>query len=117
MADVSLKRKLRRRRKLTEEMLDDESFNVAEAKGKLSNYFDYTCFDKGSYKLVKVVYDSISKQELEHILQFSDSPFNSNIIIQLWIWRDRERKPAAKPKLFYNRPNQSLPKPLKKFIS
>ena len=117
MADISLKRKLRRRRKLTEEMLDDESFNVAEAKGKLAGYFDYTCFDKGSYKLVKVVYNNISEQELEHILRFSDSPFNSNIIIQLWIWQGLERKPAAKPKLFYNRPNQSLPRSLKKFIS
>jgi len=116
MPDVSLKRKLRRRRRLTEEMLDDESFNVSKAVGKLADYFDYTCFDKGSYKLVKVVYNSVSRHELNRVLNFSDSPYNSNIIIQFWIWKDRDRKPAAKPKLFYNRPNQKLPKVLEEFI-
>ena len=93
-------------------MLDDESYNVSEAKGKLSRTIDFTCFDKGCYKLIKICYKCISQKELTELLEFNESPHGSNTILQIDFW-DKYKKKPHREKLFYNDPGQRLPKGLK----
>lgn len=116
MSEEAIKKALRRYRDKTAVILDDESFNVAEARGKLSKIFDFTCFDKGTMKLVKVCYQNISKKELNDLLVYSDSQLNANTILQVDFWDRGKRKPFFRSKLFYNRPNQAISPDLQKLV-
>lgn len=116
MSEVSIKQALRRYREKTAELLDDESFNVATARGKLSKSFDFTCFDKGVFKLVKVCYQTMPSKEFDDLLSYSDSQLSANTILQIDFWDKGKRKPFYRSKLFYNQPNQAIPPDLRKLV-
>jgi len=116
MTEPTIVRRQRECRNKTADLLDDESFHVAEARGKLAKYFDLMCFDKGSYKLVRVCLDYIPQKELERLLKFNDSPYGSNTILQFFFWDKNARRPACRPKVFYNQPTQELPDHLRKRV-
>jgi len=116
MADEAVMQVLRNCRKRTIELLDEESFNVSEARGKLSKYWDIACFDQGCYKLVKVYVDEVPKHDLDRLLHFNRSPNGSNTILQVFIWKKNAQKPVARPKLFYNDPKQEISEELKKYV-
>jgi len=116
MSETAVKQALRRYREKTATLLDDESFNVAQSCGKLSHVIDFTCFDKGVMKLVKVCYQTISPKELEGLLNYSDSQLNMNTIIQIDFWDKGKRKPFYRSKLFYNQPGQAIPSDLQKLV-
>ena len=115
MAEEAIMQAVRRCRERTAELLDDESFNVAEARGKLAQYADFTCFDKGGLKIVRSCYLNISKKELEEFLYFNDSQVQANTILQLFVWSKKSQKPK-RFKLFYNQPDQRIPDDLLKLV-
>jgi len=116
MSEQSVRKVINRLQERTCAILDEESFNVAQTLGKASALFDFACFDKGCYKLVKVCYKAISQYELDKILFFNDSPHNDNTIIQVFFWDKYAQKPFYRVKLFYNKPNQSLPDKLQNLV-
>lgn len=116
MAEEAISQILRRCKERTATILDDESFGVAITRGKLSHIFDIICKDKGCDKLVKICYRTISKKELSDILRFNDGQRNSSTILQLFFWGKNERHPFARPKLFYNQPNQRIPDDLTRLV-
>ena len=117
MSEAAVKKILRRIKNSSANLLDSESFNVAEARGKLANIVDFTCFDKGVIKLVKVCYKSISKKEIENLLQYNDSQLNATTILQIDFWSKNSHKPFYRSKLFYGKPNQPLCEELKRLIN
>ena len=116
MSEDAIKRQLRGRRSDTASILDDESFNVGEAVGKLAHVFDFIRFDKGCHKLVRVCLDYVTRQELDRILTFQDGRDESGTIIQLFFWHAGDRKPFYRPKLYYGRPRQTIPGELLKLV-
>lgn len=117
MGEEAINKILRRIKDETEDILDGESFNVARiTKGKLSGVIDFTCFDKGTLKLVKVCLDEISKKELESLLYFNDSQISTSTILQIDFWKRQGRKPFYRAKLFYNQPNQYISEGLKRLV-
>lgn len=113
-----IKKLFRRFKKQTQQILEDENFYVAEATGKLAEYFDFNCFDRGCWKHVKIFYKDVDKDVLDKLLAFDKSPFGSknNTILQFFIWEKYGRKPLARPKCEYNNPGQDLPADLEKFV-
>lgn len=116
MSEEAVKQALRRCIDRTIDICDDESFNVAVARGKFSRVFDIMCKDKGVDKFIKVCYRTISQKELRDILHFNDGQLQANTIIQLFFWNKNSRKPFYKPKLFYNIPSQEIPPELKRLV-
>ena len=115
MPESSVMQKLRRRKDDTLTLLNEESFNVSVAFGKLAEVCDITCSDIMGSKLVKVCLDTISKHELNALLTY-DGFRDEYTIIQVWFWRDGEHQPFYRPKLRYMRPNQTIPALLQKLV-
>ena len=116
MPDESVKQRIRRIKRSASNILDRESFNVAEAKGKLSEVVDLVCFDKSGLRLVKVCEEKISNSELSKILHYSDALLDTSTILQIDFWKKNGRKPFYRAKLYYNKPNQIINNELKKLI-
>ena len=115
MSESAVVTKLRRRRKDTMTLLNEESFNVSAASGKLAEVCDITCSDIMGSKLVKVCLDTISRHELKRLLDF-DGFRDEYTIIQVWFWRDGEHQPFYRPKLRYMRPGQTIPALLQNLV-
>ena len=116
MAEEAIKQFCRRCKERTAEILDEESFNVGEARGKLARVADFTCFDKASYKIVKSCPGWITQKELDRLLAFNGSQQSASTILQIFFWRQNDQGPFYRPKLFYNQPNQPIPDDLKKLV-
>lgn len=116
MPDESIKRQLRRCREATANILDEESFHVNETSGKAAVVYDFMCFDRGCWKLVKVCVESITRHELRRFLEFSGTPCDNGMVLQIFFWRKRGRHPFYRPKLAYNRPDQEIPPELQKLV-
>ena len=116
MGEPAVIKRIRGRIEETVVLLDDESFNVATTRGKFARVFDITCKDKGGDKLVKVCEDSISRRELDDILNFNDVQLSTGTILQIFFWRKNAQRPFARPKLFYNQPDQRIPDDLENLV-
>ena len=116
MGEPAVIKRIRGRIEETVVLLDDESFNVATTRGKFSQVFDITCKDKGCDKLVKVCEDTISQKELDDILNFNDVQLSTGTILQIFFWKKNAQRPFARPKLFYNQPDQRIPDDLQNLV-
>lgn len=116
MSEEPIKQLMRRLKEKTAIELDRESFNVGAAKGKLAEIADFTCFDIGVFKLVKVCYKTISKIELNNILNYNKNQPHANTIWQLFFWNKYQERAFYKPKLHYNQPQQHLSSELKNLV-
>lgn len=105
----------RRRRSDTARLLDDESFNVGAAVGKMARVFDFSCMDQMGFKAVKVCLDTITTDDLERVLAWTGSSHPATML-QLIFWRTGEHRPFYRVKLFYNQPKQPIPADLKKLV-
>jgi hypothetical protein len=115
MSDTPIMQQLRRRKADTAQLLDDESFNVGAAIGKMARAFDFSCMDQMGFKAVKVCLDSITPDELELALTWRGSSHPATML-QLIFWRKGGHKPFYRAKLFYNQPKQVLPAELQKLV-
>ena len=116
MTEESIIQINRRCKERTGELLDDESFNVAEARGKLAKVADFICLDKGVMKVVRSCLDGIPKKEFDEFLEFNDSQLQANTILQIYFWEKHGRQPFYRPKLFYNKPDQKISDKLKELV-
>jgi hypothetical protein len=115
MSESSYKQHLRRVTDKTGRILDEESQNVGKALGKLAKVCDFSCHDKLGHKIVKVCLDTISRIDLERLLDF-DGCRDDPTIIQIFFWRNGEHRPFYRPKLRYNCPKQTIPAELQKLV-
>jgi hypothetical protein len=111
MSDDPIKQQMRRLKERTWHILDKESFHVGEARGKATSVCDFICMDKSGYRLVKVCLQTISKIDLDRLLNFNDSR-DPGTIIQIFFWKKHEHQPFHRAKLYYDRPKQAIPAPL-----
>ena len=117
MAKENIKEWHKRAVKRTMEILDEESMEVSQAVGKLAKSWDIVSHDHVCWKLTRVFLDSVPRIELKQMLKYNISPYGIGTEIQIFIYKKRHRKPLARPKLQYNKPNQDLPDGMKPYLS
>jgi hypothetical protein len=98
---------MRRLREKTWHLLDDDSDHVGAARGKAEKVCDFICTDKSRNRIVKVCYLTITKTELDLLLQFDDS-YDPTTAIQIYFWRKYEDRPFYIAKLYYRQPDQRI---------
>lgn len=116
MSEATVKRQERSLIEKTVNRLDKESYYCGPAIGKLAEVATAMAKDKGISKIVKSVYEHITKNELNKLLLFNEFSDKDNCIIEIWFWRLREREPFDRKKLFYNQPDQRIDQDLAKRI-
>lgn len=108
MAEEVIKRRQKELLGKTIRKLEKDSFYCAAANGKLSQVATAIALDRGTCRIVKSVYEKISKEELENLLSFKDAPTPMMVVLEIWFWRQREREPFERKKFFFNQPNQDI---------
>lgn len=108
MPEEVVKRKQKELLNKTIRKLEKDSFYCAAANGKLSEVATAIAIDRGTCRIVKSVYEKISKNELDRLLSFKDAPSPMGVVIEVWFWRSRERDPFERKKFFFNQPDQDI---------
>ena len=108
MSEEAIKKHERALINRTVRRLNKESFYCGPAYGKLADVATAMAKDKGITKIVKSVYDYITKEELKKLLYFDEFSAEDNVLIEIWFWGAKEKEPAIRKKLFYNKPNQRI---------
>jgi hypothetical protein len=115
MSDTAIAQQLRRLREKTWPILNKESDYVGSARGKAADICDIICFGKLGYRLIKVCLDTISKAELDRLLNFNECR-DPSTIIQIFFWHKHDHRPFYLAKLYYARPDQPISATLKKLV-
>ena len=118
MAEEAINKILRRVKNATKKDLDQSSFCVWEATGKVAYDWDFLCCDYSGYRYVRVFLDEIPIKIYEKLLKYDYNPQLSSPIttIQFYVWSKYGQSPIARPKLKFNCSEQEIPVSLKKLV-